>query len=71
LTLLCLRLAVLLSRRREDPDTLPVTLTADGKNIDITADKAWLESHPLSQYSLKAEKQEWVKAGFDFELIET
>ena len=60
LTLLCLRLAVLLSRRREDPDSLPVTLTADGKHILVTADKTWLEAHPLSQYSLNAEKQEWV-----------
>jgi len=71
LTLLCLRLAVLLSRRREDPDSLPVSLEADGKNIRVTAEASWLESHPLSQYSLTAERQEWVKAGFDFELIET
>src|SRR5690606_39659050 len=32
LTQLCLRLAVLLSRRRDDPDSLPITVVANGKD---------------------------------------
>ncbi|MFW7343043.1 exopolyphosphatase [Pollutimonas sp. H1-120] len=71
LTLLCLRLAVLLSRRREDQESLPVTITPNGKGIVISVDKKWLASHPLSEYSLQAEKREWNKAGFDLDLAET
>ncbi|WP_353151760.1 Ppx/GppA phosphatase family protein [Pollutimonas bauzanensis] len=70
LTLLCLRLAVLLSRRRDDPDSLPITVVANGKSIQLTADKSWLQAHPLTEYSLQAEKHEWNKAGFELELIE-
>lgn len=70
LTLLCLRLAVLLLRRRADLDSPPITIKANGNSIQVTADKAWLEAHPLTEYSLKAEEHEWHKAGFKFELIE-
>jgi exopolyphosphatase/guanosine-5'-triphosphate,3'-diphosphate pyrophosphatase len=71
LTLLCLRLAVLLSRRREDHASLPITISASGKSIVINVDQEWLASHPLSEYSLQAEQREWRKAGFEFELAET
>jgi len=71
LTLLCLRLAVLLSRRREDQDQLPVTITPNGKGVTINVDREWLASHPLSEYSLQAEKREWNKAGFELEVAET
>jgi exopolyphosphatase/guanosine-5'-triphosphate,3'-diphosphate pyrophosphatase len=70
LTLLCLRLAVLLSRRREDHDPLPITVLANGKSIRVSADKSWLARHPLSEYSLQSEKRDWNKAGFNFELVE-
>lgn len=68
LTLLCLRLAVLLSRRREDLGSLPVTIAIKGKTILINAEKAWLETHPLTEFSLQAEKREWNKVGFEFDL---
>ncbi|HWK69664.1 MAG TPA: exopolyphosphatase [Burkholderiaceae bacterium] len=71
LTLLCLRLAVLLSRRREDQDQLPVTIALNGKGVTINVDREWLASHPLSEYSLQAEKREWNKAGFELEVAET
>ncbi|HUH59370.1 MAG TPA: exopolyphosphatase [Candidimonas sp.] len=70
LTLLCLRLAVLLSRRREDQDELPITVLANGKSIRVSADKTWLANHPLSEYSLQSEKRDWNKAGFTFEILE-
>ncbi|MGB3291016.1 MAG: exopolyphosphatase [Burkholderiaceae bacterium] len=70
LTLLCLRLAVLLSRRREDQENPPVTVTVHGKGVVVSADKKWLATHPLSEYSLQAEKREWNKAGFDLDLAE-
>lgn len=71
LTLLCLRLAVLLSRRREDQALLPVALHTNGKGVQIHVDKAWLNTRALSEFSLRAEQKEWCKAGFDLELVET
>ncbi len=71
LTLFCLRLAVLLSRRRDDPESLPITIKANGKSIRVSADRSWLAAHPLTEYSLQAEKREWHKAGFEFEQVET
>lgn len=71
LTLLCLRLAVLLSRRRENSDHLPLQLHAQNCQIAISADKAWLQDHALSEYSLQRERQEWAKVGFDIALRST
>ncbi len=70
LALLCLRLAVLLSRRRDDHDTLPITILANGKSIRVSADSSWLANHPLSEFSLQSEKRDWNKAGFNFEIVE-
>lgn len=69
LTLLCLRLAVQLSRRREDRSSLPLTLNANGNSIQLYVSKEWLSAHSLSEYSLQREQSEWNKAGFEFELI--
>jgi exopolyphosphatase/guanosine-5'-triphosphate,3'-diphosphate pyrophosphatase len=69
--LLCLRLAVLLSRRREDLPTLPISIKADGKRVRLLADKSWLEKHPLSEYSLLREQENWTKSRFEIELVET
>lgn len=70
LTILCLRLAVLLLRRRDHHDTLPISVEVRGKTVCIHVDKAWLQAHALSDFSLRAEKKEWSKAGFDIELVE-
>ncbi len=70
LTLLCLRLAVLLCRRREQPATLPIQLHHDGHSLSILADAHWLDTHALSEYSLRAEAKEWRKAEFKVELVE-
>lgn len=71
LTLLCLRLAVLLSRRRENHDQLPLEIQAENSHIVINTDKAWLSAHPLSEYSLQREHQEWASVGFDMTLRTT
>lgn len=69
LALLCLRLAVLLSRRREDLPGLPLRVAADEDNaISIHVDPAWLATHPLSNYSLQRERQEWAHAGWQLTL---
>ncbi|NYT24764.1 Ppx/GppA family phosphatase [Alcaligenaceae bacterium] len=64
LALFCLRLAVLLCRRREDIPELPLTIAVNGKDIAIKASAEWLESKPLTAYSLDGERIEWKKAGF-------
>ncbi len=71
MALLCLRLATLLCRRREQPQTLPLQLRNGSDTLDIVADKHWLDTHALSDYSLRAEVKEWRKAGFELELVET
>src|SRR5690606_11774633 len=68
LTLLCLRLAVLLARRREDLETLPLSISAKGNKLRIKVDRNWLATRPLSEYSLLTEQEEWNKGEFSFEL---
>ena len=71
LTLLCLRLAVLLSRRREDLNTLPLAINASDNTIRVRVEKSWLADHALSAYTLRGEMAEWNKGDFKFELDET
>lgn len=73
LTLLCLRLAVLLSRRRDDPGAalpLALRLPPGNRQIRLRCDRRWLATHALSEYSLRAEGNEWEKAGFTWRLEE-
>lgn len=68
LALLCLRLAVLLCRRREDLPEIPLSLDVHSKRVTINASARWLESRPLTAYSLEAERTEWKKAGFSLQV---
>ncbi|HEY0296470.1 MAG TPA: exopolyphosphatase [Bordetella sp.] len=70
LAILSLRLAVLLFRRRQDISPLPLKVSVKGNSIVVKVDAGWLESHPLSDFTLRAEDSEWRKVGFAFELIE-
>lgn len=70
LALLCLRLAVSLSRRREDLALLPIEVEVEENAIRLIADKSWLATHSLSEYSLRGEITEWNKAGFSCQMIE-
>ena len=69
IAILCLRLAVLLSRRRQDLPSIPLRVSVKGSSIVAQVDKKWLATHPLTDFSLHGEDQEWDKVGFDFELI--
>ncbi len=64
LALFCLRLAVLLCRRREDMPEIPVSLSVQAQNIVVRASEQWLKARPLTAYSLEGERSEWKKAGF-------
>lgn len=67
--ILALRLAVLLCRRREELHRLALSVSVKGTSIVTKVDRAWLEQHPLTDYSLHGEEDEWQKVGFQFELI--
>lgn len=65
--ILCLRLAVLLHRRREEVVPLP-RLSQQGNDYDLKFSKRWLASHPLTQAGLEQERT-WLDAfgvSFDF-----
>ncbi|HUH88060.1 MAG TPA: Ppx/GppA phosphatase family protein [Pusillimonas sp.] len=68
--LLCLRLATLLCRRREDLDSLPLSVEIKDNAIKAKVAQSWLATHALSAYSLQREAYEWNKTDFSFRLIE-
>ena len=69
LTLLCLRLSVMLMRRREDLDELPLRIQSDQSGATIFVDKQWVVARPLSEFSLRTEQSEWAKANFRVKLV--
>ena len=68
LALCCLRLAVLLLRRREPLAMQPITLRAQAQTIALNIAPTWLSVHPLSEFSLRAEIGIWRTAGFTLTL---
>ena len=71
LTLLCLRLSIMLMRRREEVDPLPLRLKMDATGATVYADKQWVAARPLSEFSLRAEQNEWAKANISIKLVYT
>ncbi len=59
MTLLCLRLATILMRRRESLEALPIALQRVDDDVHMHADASWLASHPLSEFSLHYECEQW------------
>jgi len=70
LALLCLRLAVLLFRRREKLESLPLSVSVRDRSIVVSVEREWLRAHPLTDFTLRTEESEWRKVGFSFELLE-
>ncbi|HCN70993.1 MAG TPA: exopolyphosphatase [Pusillimonas sp.] len=62
--LLCMRVAALLMRPRENLGRIPLSLMIKGRTFTITINAAWLKAHPLTEYSLQNEMNEWEKTGF-------
>jgi exopolyphosphatase/guanosine-5'-triphosphate,3'-diphosphate pyrophosphatase len=54
--IVCLRLAVLINRRREDITVKP-RLIRDGRKYSLKLGKQWLADHPLTLDGLEQEKQ--------------
>lgn len=69
LAVLCLRLAVLLYRRRADVVALPLTLSRTPRGYALAADPQWLTDNPLTEFSLRQECLEWGKIGYTVELV--
>lgn len=71
LTLLCLRLSVMLMRRRDDVSPLPLHLKTDSTGTTVFIDKPWVAARPLSEFSLRTEQGEWAKADMRIKLVYT
>ncbi len=69
LSVLCLRLAVLLYRRRADVQPPKIGLNATDKGYALSVDAQWLERNPLTEFSLRQECLEWGKVGLAVELV--
>ena len=69
MAILALRLAVLLCRRREEVERLALSVSVKGSSIVTRVEKAWLQEHPLTDYSLHNEEDEWQRVDFQFELV--
>jgi exopolyphosphatase / guanosine-5'-triphosphate,3'-diphosphate pyrophosphatase len=69
LAVLCLRLAVLLYRRRADVNAPPLTLSKTPRGYALAANAQWLTDNPLTEFSLRQECLEWGKIGYTVELV--
>jgi exopolyphosphatase/guanosine-5'-triphosphate,3'-diphosphate pyrophosphatase len=62
---LCLRLAVLLSRSRRTLDGKLFSVARIGEVFKVDADASWMASHDLTDYELKQEAAEWAGIGIN------
>lgn len=69
LMILCLRLASILHRRRNDEETTLPALFFKRRQFRMELARTWAKAHPLSDESLLAEAQLWQEAGV-FEAFE-
>lgn len=67
--LVCLRLAVILHRRREDLEELPV-LKQVNSTYSLIFPKGWLEENPLTATGLEKEAVYFRDAGIKFKIVE-
>ncbi|WP_327142548.1 hypothetical protein [Taylorella equigenitalis] len=67
--ILCLRLAVLFSRSRQDNGLHEITLThKKEKSFVIVIPKDWISLHPLTKYSLNLEAEQWLNVGYQLKI---
>ncbi|WP_370262044.1 exopolyphosphatase [Limnobacter sp.] len=60
---MCLRLAALFLRRREVEALPDIRIKLLENGLQLSAPRPWLHSHPLTQYSLETEVEQWEKIG--------
>jgi len=66
--MICLRLAVLLNRRREDLDALP-DLQVEGQKYTLTFEEDWLAAHPLTRASLEQEADHFTNIDAQLDIV--
>lgn len=66
--LFCLRLAFLLSRRRMNEDLPEMLVQQTQAGFKVSVPKIWIESHPLTEFSLNKESEDWKKIGKEYEI---
>ena len=66
---LCLRLAVLLSRSRRNIDSRLFSLARVNSEFRLSVKNDWLAAHSLTQYELELEMSEWNGAGMKLEIV--
>ena len=64
--LFCLRLAFLLSRRRVTEELPEILVQQTANGFKVTISKKWIENHPLTEFSLNKEADDWTKIGKEF-----
>ncbi len=64
--ILCMRLAIMLLRNRQAIHLENLALEIKDKHICLSVSKRWLANHPLTEFSLNNEKQDWEGSGFKF-----
>ena len=70
--LIALRLAVILSHARRDPDLAGMTLTrpdAHSQRVQLRCRPGWAEAFPQSAYLLREEAQAWQKTPWSLEVV--
>lgn len=66
--LFCLRLALVLSRRRTYEEIPEILVQQSLKGYKVSLPKKWLEDHPLTEFSLKKEAEDWEKIGKEYRI---
>jgi len=66
--LFCLRLAHVVSRKREDYALPLIKVQQSAKGFKLKISKAWLEKNPFIQFGLSKEAADWKKIDWKYEL---
>ena len=69
--LFCLRLSVLLCRRRADVALPTIEVAENGGGFEVRLPKRWVDENPLTEYSLAQEVAEWEKIGKLYRVVYT
>lgn len=67
--LFCLRLAVLLCRRRIDVATPMLAVREHDGGFEVRLSHSWVDDNPLTEYSLVQEAAEWEKIGRHYRVV--
>ncbi|HEX4843159.1 MAG TPA: exopolyphosphatase [Limnobacter sp.] len=66
---MCLRLATLFLRRREVEALPDIRVKLLEQGLQLSAPRQWLQTHPLTQYGLETEVEQWERIGLQLELL--